>query len=68
MSRDERRAAEGDDSADSRFNRDTPTHGFVPISDVTGRAVVISWPIAHWGWLSNYPDTFGGVPKAKSSG
>lgn len=52
-----------DDSKDSRFNGSTPSKGFVPIKNVTGRAVVISWPVSHWGWLSNYPETFGGVPK-----
>lgn len=50
-------------SKDSRYNRDTPSKGFVPMKDVTGRAVVISWPVSHWTWLSNYPETFGGVPK-----
>jgi signal peptidase I len=32
-------------SADSRFHADTPTKGFVPISDVTGRAFIIMWPL-----------------------
>jgi signal peptidase I len=50
-----------DDSKDSRYQRDTPSKGFVPISDVTGRAFVVSWPISHWAWLSNHPDTFAGV-------
>ena len=51
-------------SEDSRFHvKDgTPTKGFVPIKDVVGRAFVVSWPIDHWSWLTNYPDSFAGVP------
>lgn len=49
-------------SEDSRYQTGTPSHGYVPVSDVVGRAFVLSWPIGHWGWLSNYPDTFRGVP------
>jgi signal peptidase I len=29
---------------------------------VVGRAFVVSWPLSHWQYLSNYPQTFGGVP------
>lgn len=32
-------------STDGRFN------GFVPTSDVVGRAFVVIWPRKHWGWL-----------------
>lgn len=49
------------DSKDSRYNGDTPSKGFVPIKDVVGRAFVVSWPIGHWSWLSDYPSTFAGV-------
>jgi signal peptidase I len=48
-------------SADSRYNRSKPGNGFVPISNVVGRALVISWPVSHWTWLDNYPVVFGGV-------
>jgi signal peptidase I len=44
-------------SADSRY------HGPVPVSDVVGRAVVITWPIPRWSWLGRYPDTFADMPK-----
>lgn len=54
-----------DDSADSRYNQSKPTKGFVPISDVVGRAFVISWPVTRWSVLSNYPTTFDGVPAAQ---
>lgn len=50
-------------SKDSRYNTDQRDHGFVPISDVVGRAFVISWPIDRWSVLSNYPSTFAGVGK-----
>jgi signal peptidase I len=49
-------------SKDSRYNRGTPTKGFVPIKDVVGRAFVVSWPVAHWQYLTDHPETFGGVP------
>jgi signal peptidase I len=51
------------DSRDSRYNRNGPTKGFVPMSDVVGRAIVISWPISHWTWLSDYGSDFAGVTK-----
>jgi len=51
-------------SADSAFHRDDPTGGFVPIDNVVGRALLISWPVEHWGWLDNYPVTFNGVDEA----
>lgn len=52
------------DSADSRYNRDKPGNGFVPMDDVVGRAIVITWPIDRWTWLGDYPLTFADVPKA----
>ena len=55
-------------SADSRYNRDKPGNGFVPFSDVVGRAVLISWPIARWTMLNNYPLTFAGVESGDGSG
>ena len=45
-------------SADSAFHRNDPGKGFVPISDVVGRALLISWPTNHWTWLDNYPLVF----------
>jgi signal peptidase I len=48
-------------SQDSRYNRDKPGEGFVPIENVVGRAVVISWPIDRWTWLDNYEFVFSGV-------
>ncbi|MES2092485.1 MAG: signal peptidase I [Actinomycetota bacterium] len=51
-------------SEDSRAHPDTPTRGFVPMSDVVGRAVLISWPANNWTWLDNYSNVFGGVSAA----
>jgi signal peptidase I len=51
------------DSADSRYHRNLPTKGFVPESDIVGRAFVITWPSSRWSWLSNYPSVFAGVDR-----
>ncbi|PPF23950.1 MULTISPECIES: S26 family signal peptidase, partial [unclassified Rathayibacter] len=48
-------------SADSRLQQGTPSKGFVPIDNVTGRAVAITWPIDRWRWLDNFPSTFQGL-------
>lgn len=48
-------------SADSRYNQDGPTLGFVPFDHVVGRAILVSWPIDRWTWLDNYPIVFSGV-------
>ncbi len=53
-----------DSSRDSRYNQDTPSKGFIPFDNVVGRAFVITWPVAHWGWLDNYPATFRGTDPA----
>jgi signal peptidase I len=51
------------DSSDSayHFTHGDPGKGFVPISDVVGRAFMISWPIDRWSWLDNFPGVFAGV-------
>lgn len=51
-------------SKDSRYNGETPGKGYVPIENVVGRAVVISWPLARWSWLDDYPEVFRGVEDA----
>lgn len=58
---------EGDNrynSADSRLQTNTPSKGFVPESDVVGRAFVITWPISRWTVLDDYPSVFRGTDKA----
>jgi len=54
-------------SKDSLGHIDDPGHGFVPLSTVVGKALVISWPIARWSVLDNYPLTFVGVADARAS-
>ena len=51
-------------SSDSRAHVNGPSHGFVPMGNVVGRAVVISWPVGRWSVLSDHADTFGGLPAA----
>lgn len=50
-------------SADSRFHTDLPSKGFVSKEFMVGQAFVITFPVAHWTWLGNYPDVFKDVPK-----
>jgi signal peptidase I len=46
------------DSADSRYQRlQGNAGGFVPVSDVIGRALVVAWPVTHWQTLP-VPSTF----------
>jgi signal peptidase I len=54
-------------SADSALHhQQDPGNEYVPLSDVVGRAVVISWPVSRWTVLDDYPLTFSGVaPKGK---
>ena len=54
-----------DNSGDSgqHYSADVPGSGFVPVSDVVGRAFVITWPTSHWSWLDDYPDVFAGTER-----
>lgn len=52
-------------SKDSRYNRDQPGKGFVPESEIVGRAFVLNWPLNHFKWLSVPEGTFTGVDEAK---
>lgn len=45
------------ESADSRFHQDDPGKGFVPVSEVVGRAFAIAWPLDRAATL-NRPSTF----------
>jgi signal peptidase I len=53
-------------SEDSRAHRSQPGHGFVPVSDVIGRAFTIVWPINR-AKLLHQPDTFKQAKLAGSS-
>lgn len=50
-------------STDSRYHQELPSGGFVKQEYVVGRAILISWPVAHWVFLDNYQDVFSDVPK-----
>jgi signal peptidase I len=55
-----------DESADSAYHSSRKdTSPFVPIRDVTGQAIMISWPFTRWTFLGNYPVVFQDVPKSK---
>lgn len=51
-----------DHSRDSRYNIDQPSHGFVPIDNVVGRAFLITWPFPRFGILDTHHGVFQGVP------
>ena len=53
------------DSLDSRYHPNAPGKGFVPMDNVVGRALVISWPLDRWSWLGDYPEVFRGVEDAE---
>ncbi|MFC5906827.1 signal peptidase I [Streptacidiphilus monticola] len=44
-----------DVSADSRFHMREASQGFVPESDVVGRAVAVVWPVGRWRALHSDP-------------
>lgn len=54
-------------SRDSRYNQDQPGKGFVANEEIVGRAFVLNWPLNHFSWLGNYPETFTGVEQARQS-
>lgn len=47
-------------SADSRAHTSTPSRGFVPYSDVVGRAILITWPLDRWTWVDDHSSEFDG--------
>lgn len=51
-----------DHSRDSRYNRDQPSQGFVPLDNVVGRAFLITWPLDRFGLIDFHHDVFVGVP------
>jgi signal peptidase I len=52
------------DSADSAYHYAHKIGpAFVPISDVVGRAIIVTWPIKHWTWLDNYQSVFARAEK-----
>jgi signal peptidase I len=56
------------DSSDSRFHDDgTGALGSVPIDDITGRAVMIVWPVDHVRWLSVPERVYADIPAPAGS-
>jgi signal peptidase I len=49
------------DSRDSSLNQGLPGKGFVPVGDVVGTAMAITWPIGRWSWIDSHAATFDGV-------
>lgn len=54
-------------SADSRLNQDGQANGFVPIDNLVGTAIIVSWPIDRWRMLDNHPEVFLGVNKVPAT-
>ena len=52
-------------SRDSRYHQEDPGGGSVPIENVVGRAILITWPVNRWTYLDNYSFVFNGVDDAK---
>lgn len=52
-------------SKDSRYNQDQPGKGFVPESEIVGRAFLLNWPFEHFTWLNRPDATFTGVDEAR---
>jgi signal peptidase I len=57
-----------DQSRDSRYNQDEPGKGFVPISNVVGRAFLITWPFDRFGLIDFHHSVFSGVPAPTKAG
>lgn len=49
-------------SADSAFHYEQGQQAFVPIDDVTGKAVLVFWPADHWTGLNDGDEAFASVP------
>lgn len=52
-------------SKDSRYNQDQPGKGFVPESEIVGRAFLLNWPLNRFTWLGTPEGTFTGVEQAR---
>lgn len=51
-------------SSDSRYHQEDKHGGFIPISNVKGKAVMITYPFNRINILGSYPQVFAGVPKS----
>lgn len=57
-----------DRSRDSRYNQDQPGKGFVPMSNVVGRAFLVTWPFSRFGAIDFHHSVFAGVPSPSPTG
>lgn len=51
-------------SADSAYHSANGQPAFIPLDDVTGKAVAVFWPVSHWSGLDDGEETFADVPPA----
>src|SRR5699024_8816655 len=49
-------------SADSAWHHAHGENGFVPASNITGKAEVVFWPVGHWTGLGSGRAAFADVP------
>lgn len=52
------------DSADSAYHHQQGENAFIPLDDVTGKAVVVFWPMSNWASLNGGDESFAAVPDA----
>lgn len=54
-----------DRSRDSREHQDLPSGGFVPLTNVVGKAFLTTWPLSRFGAIDGHHSTFNGVPDSE---
>lgn len=52
-----------DSSKDSRYNREQPGNGFVPLDHVVGKVFLRTWPFDRFGGIDGHHEVFSGVPR-----
>jgi len=55
-------------SQDSRYHQDQPGEGFVPMSNIVGRAFLITWPFDRFRVIDGHYAVFSGVEERRSAG
>lgn len=51
-----------DRSRDARAHQELPSGGFVPVSNIVGKAFLTTWPLDRFGPIDSHHDIFTGVP------
>lgn len=51
-------------SSDSRYHQEDKNGGFIPMANIKGKAVMITYPFNRITILGSYPQVFAGVPKS----